>query len=136
MLQYVCMLSHVQLFVTPMDCNPPGSSVHGIFLARILEWLPFPTPGDLPDPGVQSASLASWRVNSLQLPPGKPNAIMPLSKRYLTYKEMAVKLTANFSVVTWMAKRRRIIFSMCLKKITINCTHKVFFENNDKIKIP
>ena len=23
----------------PMDCNPPGSSVHGIFQARILEWL-------------------------------------------------------------------------------------------------
>ena len=22
----------------PMDCSPPGSSVHGIFQARILEW--------------------------------------------------------------------------------------------------
>ena len=22
----------------PMDCGPPGSSVHGIFLARVLEW--------------------------------------------------------------------------------------------------
>ena len=22
----------------PMDCSPPGSSVHGIFLARVLEW--------------------------------------------------------------------------------------------------
>ena len=30
-------LSHVQLFVTPLDCSPPGSSVHGIFQARILE---------------------------------------------------------------------------------------------------
>ena len=27
----------------PMDCNPPGSSVHGILQARILEWdaIPF-----------------------------------------------------------------------------------------------
>ena len=25
----------------PMDYTPPGSFVHGIFLARILEWLPF-----------------------------------------------------------------------------------------------
>ena len=24
---------------TPMDCSPPGSSVHGIFQARILEWI-------------------------------------------------------------------------------------------------
>ena len=32
----------------PIDCSPPDSSVHGIFQARIREWLPFPTPGDLP----------------------------------------------------------------------------------------
>ena len=24
----------------PMDCSPPGSSVHGIFQARVLEWTP------------------------------------------------------------------------------------------------
>ena len=30
--------SHVTL-CNPMDCNPPGSSVHGIFQARILEWV-------------------------------------------------------------------------------------------------
>ena len=30
-------LSHVQL-CNPMDCSPSGSSVHGIFQARILEW--------------------------------------------------------------------------------------------------
>ena len=32
-------LSRVQLFVTPMDCSPPGSSVHGTSQARILEWV-------------------------------------------------------------------------------------------------
>ena len=32
------MLSHVQLFFDLMDCNPPVSSVSGIFQARILEW--------------------------------------------------------------------------------------------------
>ncbi|XDA73905.1 hypothetical protein R6Z07F_004125 [Ovis aries] len=26
-------------FWDPMDCSPPGSSVHGILLARILEWV-------------------------------------------------------------------------------------------------
>ena len=35
-----------------MDCSPPGSSVHGIFQARTLEWLPFPSPGDLPNLGL------------------------------------------------------------------------------------
>ena len=32
------MLSHVQL-CNAMDCSPPGSSVHGILQARILEWV-------------------------------------------------------------------------------------------------
>ena len=35
-------LSHVWLFVTPMDYSLPGSSVHGILQARILEWIAFP----------------------------------------------------------------------------------------------
>ena len=32
-------LSHVRLFATPMDCSLPGSSIHGIFQARVLEWI-------------------------------------------------------------------------------------------------
>ena len=32
-------LSCVELFLDPMDCNPSGSSVHGISQARILEWV-------------------------------------------------------------------------------------------------
>ena len=31
----------------PMDCSLPGSSVHGILQARILEWLTFPSPGGI-----------------------------------------------------------------------------------------
>ena len=41
-----------------MDCSLPGSSVHGILQARILEWVPFPSPGDLPDSGIESESPA------------------------------------------------------------------------------
>ena len=36
--EWVKSLSHVQLFVTPMDCSLPGSSIHGILQARVLEW--------------------------------------------------------------------------------------------------
>ena len=35
----LCVLSPVRLFATPMDCSPPGSSVHGILRARTLEWV-------------------------------------------------------------------------------------------------
>ena len=31
-------LSRVRLYATPW-CSPPGSSVHGVFQARILEWV-------------------------------------------------------------------------------------------------
>ena len=27
-----------------MDCSPPGSSVHGVFQVRVLEWLPLSSP--------------------------------------------------------------------------------------------
>ena len=40
----------------PMDCNSPGSSVHGISQIRILEWIATPSPGDLPDPGIEPGS--------------------------------------------------------------------------------
>ena len=33
------LLSHAQLFWDPMDCSPPGFSVHRISQARILEWV-------------------------------------------------------------------------------------------------
>ena len=39
LLLFSFLLSRVQLFCDPMDCSPPGSSVHGIFQARILEWV-------------------------------------------------------------------------------------------------
>ena len=42
----------------PMDCSLSGSSVHGIFQARDWSGLPFPSPGDLPDPGIEPGSPA------------------------------------------------------------------------------
>ena len=56
----------------PMDCNQPGSSVHGILRARILEWLAFPSPGDLPSLGIEPRSPAV-QADSLPFePPGEP----------------------------------------------------------------
>ena len=41
-----------------LDYSPPGSSVHEILQARILEWVAISSPGDLPDPGIQPGSPA------------------------------------------------------------------------------
>ena len=35
----VRVLGRVQLFCSPMDCSPPGSSAHGISQTRLLEWV-------------------------------------------------------------------------------------------------
>ena len=45
-----CVLSHQVMsesFLNPMDCTLPGCSAHGIFQARKLGGLPFPTPGGI-----------------------------------------------------------------------------------------
>ena len=54
----MCVSVCAQLCLTlynPLDCSPPGSSVHEISQSG----LPFPTPGDLPDPGIKPWSLTS-----------------------------------------------------------------------------
>jgi len=42
-----------------MDCSPPGSSVHRIYQARILEWIAISFLGNLPDPGIEPIFLVS-----------------------------------------------------------------------------
>ena len=51
-------LNGVQLFATPWTVALPGSSIHGIFQARILEWVAISSPGDLPNPGTEPWSPA------------------------------------------------------------------------------
>ena len=53
-----------------MDSSLLGSSVHGTFQARLLEWVAIPSPGDLPDPGIKPMSPAL---------PGKPLKLAKLS---------------------------------------------------------
>ena len=50
----------------PMDCSPPGSSVHG-------SGLPFPSPGDRPNPGIELRSPALQADSLPSERPGKPH---------------------------------------------------------------
>ena len=43
----------------PVDSSLPGSSAMKLFRQEYWSGLPIPTPGDLPEPGTESASLAS-----------------------------------------------------------------------------
>ena len=70
---YVLIAQLCSTLCDPMECSPPGSSVHGILQERLLEGLLVPYPGDLPDPGIKRWS-PKLQVDSLPYePPGKPS---------------------------------------------------------------
>ena len=52
----VYVLSHVQLFATPWTVA--SQAPHVISQARILEWVAIPSPGDLPNAGIEPGSPA------------------------------------------------------------------------------
>ena len=62
-------------FCNPMDCSPQGSNIHGIFQARILEWVAISFSRYLPDPGIKPMSLVSHALAGgffTTEPPGNP----------------------------------------------------------------
>ena len=74
----VCVLSclcHIQLF-NGMDCNPPGSSVHGLFWAKILEWV-----------AISSSRVSSWT----RIKPASP----ALAGRFFTTSATWKQLNCN-----------------------------------------
>ena len=76
----------------PMDYRPPGSSVPGILQARILEWVAFPSPGDLPSSGFETGS-PSLQTDSL---PSEPIYI-DIKPLYCTPEaNMLYQLYSNF----------------------------------------
>ena len=66
----VQLLSPVSYSHNLKDCGPPGPSVPGILQARLLEWLPFSSLGDLPHPGMELRSPALQADALLAEPPG------------------------------------------------------------------
>ena len=52
----------------PMDCSPPGSSVHGILRQEYWSGLPCPSPKDLPNPGIKLVSFVSPALQADSLP--------------------------------------------------------------------
>ena len=80
MMYSVCMraksLQSCSTLLDPMDCSPPGSSVHGTLQARVMEWVTMPSSRGSSWPrdwSWISLFLLHWQVDSLPLvPSGKP----------------------------------------------------------------
>ena len=61
----------MRLYGTPRTVAAPGSSVHGLLQARILEWVAVPFSRDFPDPGIKPRSPAVQPDALASEPPGK-----------------------------------------------------------------
>ena len=75
----LCLVAQLCLSLyDPTDCSLPGSSVYGDSPGKHWNGLPFPSPGDLPKPGIQSRSPA-LKVDSL---PSEPPTTEALKKTW------------------------------------------------------
>ena len=67
----------VMTLCNSMDYSPPGYSVHEFSRQEYWSRLPFPSPEDLPKPGIEPGSPALQVDSLLTEPPGKPKSRMP-----------------------------------------------------------
>ena len=79
-------LSHVRLFATPWTVAYQASLSMGFSRQEYWSGLPFPSPEDLPDPGIKPVSLMSRAQAGGFLPlvlPGKPQNFLGVFSRLL-----------------------------------------------------
>ena len=82
-----------------MGCSPPGSSVHGFSQYEYWSGLPFPTPRDLPGPGIRPASPALAGRFFTTEPPGEPLYVLGYPKNQIN--ECFSSSACLFSTSPW-----------------------------------
>ena len=108
-----------------MDCSLSSSSIHGIFQARILERVPFPTPGGLPNPGINPCLLHAlpWQADSLPL----GHLGSPITIALLYGKELR---SLNFPFFHELQQTQNDFLNEILALVT--CPFSVLFSQNWK----
>ena len=66
----------------PSLCDLIDYTVHGILQGRILEWEPFPSPGDLPNQGIEPKSPTLQAHSLAAEPQGKPSTPLGTSCKW------------------------------------------------------
>ena len=83
----------------PMDCSPSGSSIHGIFQARVLEWGSIARQSGF-DSAVELSECFSFlnSLNQLSKEEGEKKRIMLRRRREKDIEEMRVPETLSFTI--------------------------------------
>ena len=95
-----------------MDCSPPGSSVLCPF-SRQEHWsgLPFPSPGDLLDPGIESRS-PSLQADSLPSEPArKPSCLLGIPNVFLVCCYISIRNNTKYRC-PWLRTVQHMIFQL------------------------
>ena len=87
----------------PMDCNPTGSSVHGIFQAKYWSGLSLPSSGNLPDPGIEPVSSALAGRFFTTEPPGKPQKALEVILMRFIFSSVQFSSVQSLSCVRLFA---------------------------------
>ena len=75
-----------------MNCSPPASFVHGFSRQEYWSGLPFPSPGDFPNPGIEPWSPELQADSLPSKPPGKSSTKQEPKKDQLPREPMAWRL--------------------------------------------
>ena len=99
----------------PTDCSPPGSSVHGILRQEHWSGSLFPSPKDLPEPGIKQGSPALQADSLPSKPPGKPEAYFskyPLWTE-VTCRDWEAHLKTKERCISSTVPSRRVTGKLC-----------------------
>ena len=98
-----------------LDRSPPGSSVHGIRQARILEWIAIPFSRGSSQPRVWTRVACTAGRFFTTEPSGKPNCYNMLSESSFHPKCKTCDGTGNCNPYSWGKKLlMKMIFELCL----------------------
>ena len=119
-----------------MDCSLPGSSIHGILQARILEWVPMPFPGESSQPRDRThVSYVSWQAGSLPLAsPGKPikDKWSEVAQLYLTLwdpMDYTIHGILQATILEWTTFAFSGVSSQPRDQTQVSCTAGGFFTS-------
>ena len=92
-------LSRVRLFATPWTVAYQAPPSMGFSRQEYWNGLPFPSPGDLPDPGIESGSPAFQADTLTSEPPGKPHI-------YAQFSSVQSLSHVRLFAIPWIAARQ------------------------------